>query len=181
VKRPIELSPQIQPIIPTPTHGSLPSGHATEAFTLARLIWKLLLASKVKRYAEGAYWGTMLMRTAARIAENRTVAGVHYPVDSEAGAFLGLNIAEFIAQQCGATKGNWTSGEFTGGRFDAEADFDWNGLYRPQRDHLHDRSKLPAWIKVEHHGKAKASSAPLKWLWEKAVSEWEDLPADSGV
>ena len=36
------------------------------------------------------------MRLAARIAANRTVAGVHYPTDSMAGAVLGLTIGEMI-------------------------------------------------------------------------------------
>ena len=35
VRRPIEFSPQVQPTIVTPAHGSLPSGHATEAYTMA--------------------------------------------------------------------------------------------------------------------------------------------------
>ena len=30
-RRPVEMSPQLQPMIQTPGHGSLPSGHATEA------------------------------------------------------------------------------------------------------------------------------------------------------
>ena len=34
-RRPVEFSPQIQPMILTPGHGSLPSGHATEAFVVA--------------------------------------------------------------------------------------------------------------------------------------------------
>ena len=37
-RRPHEYSPQIQPIIACPLHGSLPSGHATEAFMFAHLL-----------------------------------------------------------------------------------------------------------------------------------------------
>ena len=37
-RRPIEFSAQVQPMIPTPTHGTLPSGHATEAFMLATVL-----------------------------------------------------------------------------------------------------------------------------------------------
>ncbi len=94
-KRPLEYSPQIQPMIWTPSHGSLPSGHATEAFTMARVLWLLLRAHGVKPYSEGV-WGEMLMRQAALIPINRTVAGVHFPVDSAAGA--GRALAEWIVQ-----------------------------------------------------------------------------------
>ena len=37
------------------------------------------------------------LRLAARIAINRTVAGVHYPVDSAAGAVLGITLGEYLA------------------------------------------------------------------------------------
>ena len=43
----------------------------------------------------------MLMRQAARIADNRVVAGVHYPADSIAGAALGLTIAEVMIAAAG--------------------------------------------------------------------------------
>jgi hypothetical protein len=36
------------------------------------------------------------MRLAHRIATNRTIAGVHFPTDSMAGAFLGISIGEFL-------------------------------------------------------------------------------------
>ena len=45
-RRPIEYSPQIQPIILTPSHGALPSGHATEAFAVGLCLWTLLRASE---------------------------------------------------------------------------------------------------------------------------------------
>ncbi len=46
IVRPVELSPQIQPMIPTPGHGAYPSGHATEAFTVATLLNALLRAAR---------------------------------------------------------------------------------------------------------------------------------------
>ena len=41
-RRPAERSPQIQPIILTPGHGSLPSGHSTEAHIVARVLYDLV-------------------------------------------------------------------------------------------------------------------------------------------
>ena len=44
-RRANEYSPQVQPMILTPSHGSFPSGHATETFISAFVLWKLLQAS----------------------------------------------------------------------------------------------------------------------------------------
>ena len=75
-RRPNEYSAQVQPMILTPGHGSLPSGHATEAHMIARILWEL------RGGTPGDALGVELMRQAARIAVNRTVAGMHFPVDS---------------------------------------------------------------------------------------------------
>src|SRR3546814_566869 len=37
-RRPIEYSPQVQPMLQTPAHGPLPSGHAPYAFTIANVL-----------------------------------------------------------------------------------------------------------------------------------------------
>lgn len=177
VKRPIEFSPQIQPMIATPTHGSLPSGHSTEAFLVARLLWKLLIQSDVRQYNDRAYWGEMLMRQASRIATNRTVAGVHFPVDSVAGELLGLTLADHIhSQSCG---GNWWSTRFDGPKFNANEDFDWHKVYCADGDVLKKdaTSKSGVWAESEEHtaGAYDAPSPILVWLWNKALSEWRDL------
>ena len=44
-RRPNEYSPQVQPMILTPSHGSFPSGHATETFVSAIVLRRLLQAS----------------------------------------------------------------------------------------------------------------------------------------
>ena len=171
------FSPQVQPMIPTPTHGSLPSGHATEAFLMARLLWKLLIHSNAPQYKDHGYWGQMLMRQAARIATNRTVAGVHFPIDSVAGGILGLVLAEHVCQMsCGGN--HQSSVDFNAPNFDPEDDFDWHKFYRVNGDKLKKKagSKCSVWLKTKrHHCDDVIPSPILKWLWDKALEEWKDL------
>jgi membrane-associated phospholipid phosphatase len=95
--RPHEYSPQVQPMITTPGHGAFPSGHATQAFMLARLLDGLLdLSPRVPPST-----ARQLYRQAARIATNRVVAGVHFPADSIAGRLLGHVIAEYVLARLG--------------------------------------------------------------------------------
>jgi PAP2 superfamily len=84
-RRPHEYSPQVQPIIEVPLHGTLPSGHATEGFMFALVFWKVLQAGGRPPY-DHVSLVKQLMSQAARIAINRTVAGVHFPVDSCCGS-----------------------------------------------------------------------------------------------
>lgn len=103
--RPIAFSPRMQPVIATPSHGSLPSGHATEAYLLAGLLTFLRGGSATTGARDMAH----RFRLAARVAINRTVAGVHYPVDSGAGAVLGLALAEHLWAVAGqGDAGQWT-------------------------------------------------------------------------
>ncbi|WP_052249720.1 phosphatase PAP2 family protein [Tateyamaria sp. ANG-S1] len=180
VKRPIEFSPQVQPMIETPTHGSLPSGHATEAFLIGRLLWKLLIESKAPQYNDRAYWGAMLMRQASRIATNRTVAGVHFPIDSVAGAMLGLTLADHLHAMCRG--GTWTSAMFDAPKFDPEEDFDWHKLYNAEGDDMRRKAQSDrgTWAKTRQH-KERGDDTPapaLSWLWTKALAEWRDLGDD---
>ena len=110
VLRPHELSPQVQPMIPTPNHGSFPSGHATEAHAVARVLFELASTAGLAKLPPQpppapavVQLREQLMRQAARIAINRTVAGMHYPVDSMAGQALGLAIGEYFIARCQPT------------------------------------------------------------------------------
>jgi len=87
--RPADLSPRIQPMLPTPGSAGYPSGHATQGALLAGLLFVL-----VSRPASGSGgWGAtlkpMLDELAARIAENREIAGLHFPSASAGGKALG--------------------------------------------------------------------------------------------
>ena len=97
-RRPNEFSAQVHPMIQTPGHGALPSGHATEAFLVATLLRDLAqTAPHQPHLAE-----QQLLRQAARIAQNRTAAGVHFPVDSAAGATLGVSVGGYILEMAGS-------------------------------------------------------------------------------
>lgn len=91
----------IQPIIQTPDHSTFPpSGHATEAYALATVMHRLQTGKGGAKHG-GVDNNALPFRIAHRIAANRTVAGgVHYPVDSAAGAVLGMTIAEAVLSLC---------------------------------------------------------------------------------
>ncbi|MEO8145565.1 MAG: phosphatase PAP2 family protein [Betaproteobacteria bacterium] len=94
--RPHQYSPDVQPIITAPGHGSFPSGHSTQAFMLAFLMKELLNLPPDTM--------TQLERQAARIATNRVVAGVHFPIDSVAGRLLGKSLAQYVLARLGLRK-----------------------------------------------------------------------------
>jgi membrane-associated phospholipid phosphatase len=76
--RPAQAFPALTPAISTPPHPSYPSGHSTQA----HLIW-LCLRGVVPDALD-----TLTAHLAARIAQNREIAGVHYSSDTRAGRLL---------------------------------------------------------------------------------------------
>jgi membrane-associated phospholipid phosphatase len=169
-RRPAERSPQIQPIILTPGHGSFPSGHATEAHIVARVLYQLTHASIAPTAAAKQALREQLMRQAARIAINRTVAGMHYPVDSAAGQLLGLTLAEyFIARFATAGGGAFSAWTFNGTQFGGSADFDFRQQYDTSTEIRN--PALP--YAIQDAGTTNAGASPyLNWLWVKAAGEW---------
>lgn len=163
--RPMELSPQIQPMIDTPGHASWPSGHATEAFAVATVLLALLENAN----GTGAKYREQLQRQAARIAVNRTVAGLHYPVDSAVGRLLGTALGEFFAARCLGSNQLHERG-FDGRKFhDAQGkvvDFD---LRVPMDDNLSGYYQYLTRIGTV------AASPLLAFMWSKAAKEWEPL------
>ncbi len=96
IRRPDEIDTRILPLIPTPGHGAFPSGHATQAFAMATVLAALVRAVPSTHFPDADKRITLLFRQAHRIAVNRTVAGVHFPMDSAAGARLGLQIGRVL-------------------------------------------------------------------------------------
>lgn len=81
LERPLDSS------IDIPAHPAYPSGHATGAYGLAYLLQELDPANAVRYLAD-----------ARQIGENREVAGVHYPSDTEAGRLLARQIVDALLE-----------------------------------------------------------------------------------
>jgi hypothetical protein len=167
--RPFEYSAAIAPLIQTPGHDTWPSGHSTESFLVARILASL---------TEGTWGGPgvvpsrspegLLMQTAARIAENREVAGVHFPVDSVAGCVLGDSLARYILSYSGAPVLAETR------------DFDPVTFYAGNHVAAHPLLGVLASLAPPSGGACTWSAAPapaaaepyMTWLWEQARAEW---------
>ncbi len=83
--RPPLQTPEPAPLVDVPHSGSFPSGHAMTSFAAATL-----LALAVPRLAVPV---TVL---ALAVAFSRLYVGVHYPLDSLAGAALGVAIGTTV-------------------------------------------------------------------------------------
>jgi len=81
--RPNALFPFLSTTIEVPQHPAYPSGHATQAYFIA-----FMLGAAVPEQAD------VFMTDAERIAENREIAGVHYPSDSAAGKIIARQWAD---------------------------------------------------------------------------------------
>ncbi|HZB36595.1 MAG TPA: phosphatase PAP2 family protein [Beijerinckiaceae bacterium] len=177
-RRPNEYSPQLQPMILTPAHGALPSGHATEAFIASTVLWRLLEASGHAVYSTAATC-EQLMRLASRTAINRTVAGVHFPVDSVAGALLGLTLGHYLVSRCTGAA-DYEAWSFDGHSYPVSSstapaeDFNWRVLFDvgaaggPAQ--VSNGSYIPnASTQTLDAG---GHSPLLAFLWDKAAAEW---------
>jgi hypothetical protein len=110
-------------------------GHATQAYAVAHVLKKLLgldpnpLAPKYPTVIN------QLERQAARIATNRVVAGVHFPVDSMAGRMLGVALGEYFVGRCtgNTVTQNFLSRTFLAGQIDTDSTTDFNPFHADQK------------------------------------------------
>jgi len=82
--RPSQFCPAIVPMIDPPMTSSYPSGHALQS----RLITLALKAAR----PNVPHVGLLLDYLAQRVAENRIIAGLHFPSDNQAG----INVADAL-------------------------------------------------------------------------------------
>ncbi|MFN3273079.1 MAG: phosphatase PAP2 family protein [Paracoccus sp. (in: a-proteobacteria)] len=157
--RPHVLSPDIQPMIDCPGHAAFPSGHATQAFALSGLLSAL-------NEAKGPDPASPLDRMAARIAVNRTVAGLHYPSDSAAGAVLGTAVARWLVAR--ATGTDVTGLALDTGKWGSDASGGSRDFHLP--------ALCLAWQKqtcLKQQAALPVARAPLlAALWQGALREW---------
>jgi acid phosphatase (class A) len=92
--RPSQLCPAITPMIEPPATPSFPAGHAVQSYLIAYLLGYCLQKlpqhyfPATPSYANQATGS--LFSLAARISQNRIIAGVHYPIDIEAGIAVAI-------------------------------------------------------------------------------------------
>ncbi len=97
--RPAHVYQALQTVVPTPQHPSFPSNH-----TLQNKLIHLCLAGALPKPVADALDAPMAA-LAFRIADNREVAGVHYPSDTLAGMdILAPRVFEVLRGQSGGEK-----------------------------------------------------------------------------
>ena len=83
--RPTVLDTKLGHLFPVPDHPAYPSGHSTQAFTIAYLLREL--------DPENA---DSYLAAALRIARNREIAGFHYPSDTDAGRLAARQFVDLL-------------------------------------------------------------------------------------
>ncbi|QGX99993.1 phosphatase PAP2 family protein [Roseovarius faecimaris] len=159
--RPVEFSDKVMPMIDTPPHSTYPSGHSTESFAIATALSQLEYGETP---GESLAADRPTFHVAQRIAVNRTVAGVHYPVDSAAGAALGCAIGTAVAFIANGTP-------LRSFGFDPNA--------APEADF--NRAALEPVIKGRASSKSPDPLAILQKRWLKARGEWQRRDGRSGT
>jgi membrane-associated phospholipid phosphatase len=163
--RPNQYWSGLQPMIPTPEHSSLPSGHATEAFMAAHV----LSALNGIRYDcngvpidEGLY--QELLAQASRVAINRTVAGLHFPIDSIAGSKLGSALSEYLLVRA-------RQNQLCVPRSFERTDWINSPDYLQTRP-LHTFEQYATPLRPVA-GPIPTAGSAIAWLYEKAKAEWK--------
>ncbi len=106
--RPSQLSPAITPMIDPPVTPSFPAGHALQSYlisyllvyTLPNLPQHVLPSPPVPptMTSSGSVGTGLLFDLAARISQNRIVAGIHYPSDIDAGLAVAIECFNDLQQ-----------------------------------------------------------------------------------
>jgi acid phosphatase (class A) len=84
--RPAQVWTAISPVIPTPAHPSYPGGHALQAHLIAKCVEWIVPAMR-----------PACKVLATRIAENRELAGLHWPSDTEASVKIVQRTFELLS------------------------------------------------------------------------------------
>jgi hypothetical protein len=90
--RPSQVCPVIVPLFGPPVTPSFPAGHALQNHLIA-----LCLGPKGANRAPNQ--PEMLEKLARRIAQNRVIGGLHYPLDNEAGEVAAKKCFELLNRE----------------------------------------------------------------------------------
>ena len=107
-RRPSQVCAALRPPMEVPGHASYPSGHATQAFLIARTLEAVLDGTP------SAAAQPVVEALAERIARNREIAGFHYPSDTAAGRELAAQLWDAIENRplfsaaVGAAHAEWS-------------------------------------------------------------------------
>jgi hypothetical protein len=194
VPRPSDFSPRVQPMIENPGFFAWPSGHATQAFALAELLSLLTLSTRHAHSSGGTSGGdasrngspssvtdqanpwsegrAQLMRLADRIATNRVVAGLHFPIDNEAGAVLGMWLARRVIQMASGAAVDESEGPSAlRSEGDSRRDFDWYDIAM-KHSFMKDSFATVTEAASRLQPGAGGAGRPIGWLWRMARGEW---------
>jgi hypothetical protein len=173
--RPVQVCPETAPMIQTPQHSSLPSGHSVEVSAMAYVLSRL----SGKTDHETIHTDNYLMRTAARVALNRHVAGVHFPFESMAGFLLGITVGQIFWRRLAGENTVANGGGITAHHFTVTPDkmntVDFTlGKFAEAREAVI-ADDLPGWLDGTTSMDVLPGSTPseLKFAHRKALEEWE--------
>jgi hypothetical protein len=156
-RRPDELDVRVTAMIPTPSHASFPSAHATQSIAMARVL-EALIGAVPTHFGDAPKRVEMCYRMAHRIAVNRTVAGVHFPMDSAAGSRYGLQMGRILVA---AMTGGGTVQELPPFDPDDTPDADFRYAEQQALRAVTGGASVPV-----------AADPVLNWLWAQAVAEF---------
>jgi hypothetical protein len=88
--RPSQVCPVIAPMIDPPITPAFPAGHALQSHLISILI---------KASERVLNQGNTLFVLSRRVAENRTIAGLHYPLDNDAGVEAAEKVFEMLTTE----------------------------------------------------------------------------------
>jgi hypothetical protein len=166
--RPVEYNAEVQPMITTPGHNTFPMGHATQAYAVACVLKKLVSLDPAVHPAH--QWAIdQLDRLTARIATNRVVAGVHFPVDSMAGRMLGVALGEYFYGRCTGDQTFMNRKFLAAGIDGANATTDFNP-FNTTIAPIQDLGQGPFYSATGGAGVVR--SDVMKHVWHKARKEW---------
>lgn len=86
--RPVQLDPEVKPLVTTPNHPSYPSAHACASIAVTRVLGYLF-----RRDADA------LAAMGEQAAESRIWAGIHYRSDIDAGRQLAIGVAGKVIER----------------------------------------------------------------------------------